>query len=67
MGPQRTKNAVESIKNKDWESVCKSVLEYYDKCYEHEKIGKNNIKTLDMTDMFDDQTTLRLIKECMET
>ena len=67
LGPQRTNNAVESIKNKDWESVCKSVLEYYDKCYEHEKIGKNNIKTLDMTDMFDDQTTLRLIKEYMET
>ena len=44
LGPQRTKIAIDSIKNKDWESVCKSVLEYYDKCYEYEKIGKNNLK-----------------------
>ena len=66
LGPQRTKIAIESIKNKDWKSVCKSVLEYYDKCYEYEKTGKNNIKTLDMTDIFDDQTTLRLIKEYMK-
>ena len=26
LGPQRTKIAIESIKNKDWESVCKSVF-----------------------------------------
>ena len=67
LGPQRTTIAIESIKNKDWESVCKSVLEYYDKCYDYEKTGANNIKTLDMTDIFDDQTTLRLIKEYMKS
>ncbi|ABM72215.1 Predicted ATPase [Prochlorococcus marinus str. MIT 9515] len=66
LGPQRTKNAIESIKIKDWKSVCKSVLEYYDKCYEYEKTGKNNIKVIDMTDIFDDQKTLRLIKEFMK-
>ncbi len=66
LGPQRTTIAIESIKNKDWKSVCKSVLEYYDKCYDYEKTGANNIKTLDMTDIFDDQTTLRLIKEYMK-
>ena len=67
LGPQRTTIAIESIKNKDWKSVCKSVLEYYDKCYDYEKTGANNIKTLDMTDIFDDQTTLRLIKEYMKS
>ena len=66
LGPQRTKIAIESIKNKAWNSVCKSILEYYDNCYEYEKTGKKNIKTLDMTDIFDDQTTLRLIKEYMK-
>jgi len=65
LGPQRTKLAVDSIKNKDWSSVCKSVLEYYDKCYEHEKIGKSNIKIIDLTDIFDDQKTLKLIKESL--
>ena len=63
LGPQRTKIAIDSIKNKDWESVCKSVLEYYDKCYEHEKIGKKNIKILNMTDILDDQKSLSLIKD----
>ncbi len=66
LGPQRTKIAIESIKNKDWKSVCKSVLEYYDKCYEYEKTGKNNIRILDMTDIFDDKKTLILIKEFAE-
>ena len=63
LGPQRTKVAIESITNKNWESVCKSVLEYYDKCYEHEKIGKNNITKLNMTDIYDEQKSLRLIKD----
>ncbi|MDC3171179.1 tRNA 2-selenouridine(34) synthase MnmH [Prochlorococcus sp. AH-716-E13] len=67
LGPQRTTIAIESIKNKDWKSVCKSVLEYYDKCYEYEKTGKDNIKTLDMTNIFDDQTTLKLLTEYLKS
>ena len=65
LGPQRTKIAVDSIKNKDWKSVCKSVLEYYDKCYEHEKIGRNNLKTINMTDIFDNQIALKLVKDSL--
>ena len=67
LGPQRTKIALEGIENADWESVCKSVLDYYDKCYEYEKIGKTNIKTLDLTNIIDDQKILKLIKEFMES
>ena len=63
LGPQRTKVALDSIKNKDWKSVCKAVLEYYDKCYEYEKIGKSNLKTINMTDIFDNQIALKLIKD----
>ena len=63
LGPQRTKIAIESIKKKDWETVCRAVLEYYDKCYGYEKIGKKNIKILDMTDITDDQKMLKMIKE----
>ena len=66
IGPQRTNIAIESIKNKDWQTVCKSVLEYYDKCYEHEKTGKNNIETLNMTDICDDQITLKMINDFMK-
>ena len=63
LGPQRTKIAIDSIKTKDWESVCKSVLDYYDKCYEYEKIGKKNFKTINMTDIFDHQIVLKLIND----
>ena len=34
LGPQRTKVALESIHNEKWDLVCRSVLDYYDKCYE---------------------------------
>ena len=66
LGPQRTKKAIDSIKNKDWKSVCKSVLEYYDKCYEYEKIGLNNLIKINMTDIFDNQIALKLFKDSVK-
>ena len=41
--------------------VCKSVLEYYDKCYEYEKVGNANIKILDLIDRKYDESILELI------
>jgi len=61
LGPQRTKIAVNSIKEKKWDLVCRAVLEYYDKCYEYEKIGKNNIKKLDLTNLEYDNKIIELI------
>ena len=61
LGPQRTKVAIESIKMQKWDMVCKSVLEYYDKCYEYEKDGKKNIKSIDLTDLTYDKNILELI------
>ena len=61
LGPQRTKLALESIKIEKWDMVCKSVLEYYDKCYQYEKDGKNNIKTINLTDLRYDKNILELI------
>jgi len=63
--PQRTKIAIESINNERWELVCKSVLEYYDKCYEFEKVGKTNIKILDLTDKKYDERILGLINNVL--
>ncbi len=61
LGPQRTKIALESINNEKWDLVCKAVLDYYDKCYEFEKVGKTNIKFLDLTDRKYDERILELI------
>ena len=65
LGPQRTKIALESIKNEKWELVCRSVLDYYDKCYEFEKVGKTNIKLLDLTDIKYDERILELINNVL--
>ena len=65
LGPQRTKIALESIKQEKWDLVCKSVLDYYDKCYEYEKVGKTNIKLLDLTDKNYDESILELIKKVL--
>ncbi len=65
LGPQRTKMALESINNERWELVCKSVLDYYDKCYEYEKVGKTNIQILDLIDKKYDESILELINNIL--
>jgi len=65
LGPQRTKIALESINNERWDLVCKSVLDYYDKCYEYEKVGKTNIKILDLTDKKYDASILELVNNVL--
>ncbi len=65
LGPQRTKIALESIDNERWDLVCKSVLDYYDKCYEYEKVGKTNIEILDLTDKKYDESILELLNNVL--
>jgi len=65
LGPQRTKIALESINSEKWDLVCKSVLDYYDKCYEYEKVGKTNIKILDLTDKKYDESILDLFNNVL--
>ncbi len=65
LGPQRTKIAIESINNEKWDLVCRSVLDYYDKCYEYERVGKTNIKLLDLTDKKYDKSILELINNIL--
>ncbi len=65
LGPQRTKIAIDSINSEKWDLVCRSVLDYYDKCYEYEKVGKTNIKILDLTDKEYDERILGLINNVL--
>ncbi len=65
LGPQRTKIAIEAIQEKKWDLVCKSVLDYYDKCYDYEKVGKDNIELLDLTDKDYDFEVVDLIKSVL--
>ncbi len=36
LGPQRTAAALEAIDRCDWASACVQMLDYYDRCYDHE-------------------------------
>ena len=63
LGPQRTKSAIDAIHKEDWENVCKSVLDYYDRCYEHELSDKKGVKMLNM----EGKTDIEIIKEIINT
>ncbi len=65
LGPQRTKIAIDSIEKERWDLVCRSVLDYYDRCYEYEKVGKENITLLDLTDKKYDEKILELINNVL--
>jgi thioredoxin-like negative regulator of GroEL len=36
LGPQRTAAALEAIERADWSGACREMLDYYDRCYDHE-------------------------------
>ncbi|MFM2080773.1 MAG: tRNA 2-selenouridine(34) synthase MnmH [Cyanobacteriota bacterium] len=36
LGPQRTAAALEAIGRRDWSAACSQMLDYYDRCYDHE-------------------------------
>jgi tRNA 2-selenouridine synthase len=36
LGPQRTAAALEAIAARDWTAACRQMLDYYDRCYDHE-------------------------------
>jgi tRNA 2-selenouridine synthase len=39
LGPQRTHLALEAIERRDWATACAQMLDYYDRCYEHDLQG----------------------------
>jgi tRNA 2-selenouridine synthase len=39
LGPQRTREALGAIARSDWAEACRQMLDYYDRCYDHELAG----------------------------
>jgi tRNA 2-selenouridine synthase len=39
LGPQRTALALEAIEHSDWATACEQMLDYYDRCYDHDLDG----------------------------
>ena len=36
LGPQRTRKALEAIEEENWAEACKEIINYYDRCYDHQ-------------------------------
>jgi tRNA 2-selenouridine synthase len=39
LGPQRTSLALDAIERGDWAGACRQMLDYYDRCYDHDLSG----------------------------
>tara|TARA_Y100001968_G_scaffold297513_1_gene306614 strand:- start:9933 stop:10997 length:1065 start_codon:yes stop_codon:yes gene_type:complete len=63
LGPERTKLALNAIRAKDWSTACSIILEYYDKCYDHQLKKVSKLKTIDISYIDNNIAADRLIKD----
>ena len=63
LGPQRTKEALVAIDNKEWANACKAMLDYYDKCYDYELKKTKNINSIDVTGLSLKLTMMKILNK----
>ncbi|MEB3158067.1 MAG: tRNA 2-selenouridine(34) synthase MnmH [Synechococcus sp.] len=63
LGPQRTQQALDAIATEDWATACKAMLDYYDRCYDHELAQSETRHSVDISGLGPDQAAERLIDE----
>ncbi len=49
LGPNRTTEAINAIRESNWEKACIAILDYYDKCYDYELEKRSRRKTIDIS------------------
>ncbi|MEB3271673.1 MAG: tRNA 2-selenouridine(34) synthase MnmH [Synechococcus sp.] len=47
LGPGRTAAALEAIERHDWAGACRQMLDYYDRCYDHE-LSSHAVESVDL-------------------
>jgi len=50
LGPQRTALALEAIATADWASACRQMLDYYDRCYDHD-LSSHAVQAVDLGEL----------------
>jgi len=50
LGPQRTAIALEAIAAADWATACRQMLDYYDRCYDHDLSG-HAVQAMDLGEL----------------
>ena len=63
LGPQRTKEALDAIKRKEWSKACKAMLDYYDRCYEYELEKTKNINSIDLSGLNLKSSLIKILNE----
>jgi tRNA 2-selenouridine synthase len=64
LGPQRTATALEAIATQDWAAACRQMLDYYDRCYDHELSRRNSpvLASFDLTGLDADAAAAALLQ-----
>ena len=62
LGPQRTKEALDAIDAADWGTACRAMLDYYDRCYDHELSRSPGRDSVDLSGLTADQAAEWLIE-----
>ena len=65
LGPQRTATALEAIDRCDWAGACVQMLDYYDRCYDHELSRRDSpvLTSVDLAGIAADAAASRLLQE----
>ncbi len=63
LGPQRTHQALEAIKRGNWHEACRAMLDYYDRCYDHELAQAPERHSVDLSGQAPESAARRLVKE----
>lgn len=69
LGPQRTAAALEAIERSDWAGACIQMLNYYDRCYDHELSRRDSpvMASFDLEGIDADSAALQLLQEAAIT
>ncbi len=65
LGPQRTATALEAIGRCDWAGACVQMLDYYDRCYDHELSRRDSpvLASIDLAGISADRAASLLLEE----
>ena len=66
LGPQRTAAALEAIEQRDWRTACRQMLDYYDRCYDHE-LQTHPVDPVDLDDLDPEAAAARLLERGLIT
>ncbi len=63
LGPQRTAKAMKAIEDEEWGDACLAMLDYYDRCYDHDLARSPHRNTVDMSGLTADMAAEKLLNQ----